>query len=332
MGDHHANGPAAGNDGYLYFGVGTATNSGVVGTDNADFGWLKRHPQFCDIPAQDITLVGRNYKTKNVLAPDQPDVQTGAFLPFGTPSQPGQIIKGKVPCTGGVMRVPMAGGPIELVAWGFRNPVGLTFTDDGWLYVTDNMYDVRGSRPVWGAGDLLWKVEQDKWYGWPDYHAGQPLDDDERYKVPGGDVPQQLIADPPGRPPRPAAVLPVHGSACGIDFCRSAEFGHAGELFVASFGDMAPNSGKVLEPVGFNVMRVDVKTGVMHPFAVNRGTRNGPATKLRTGGLERPVSVRFDNTGKSLYVVDFGIMTVDDKGAHPVEGTGVLWRIWKEGK
>jgi glucose/arabinose dehydrogenase len=44
MGDHHTNRPVVGPDGYLYFGVGTATNSGVVGYDNAKFGWLKRHP------------------------------------------------------------------------------------------------------------------------------------------------------------------------------------------------------------------------------------------------------------------------------------------------
>ena len=50
MGDHHTNGPRVGPDGLLYFGVGTATNSGVVGPDNADFGWLKRHPELCDVP------------------------------------------------------------------------------------------------------------------------------------------------------------------------------------------------------------------------------------------------------------------------------------------
>ena len=44
-GDHHTNGPAVGPDGWLYVGVGTYTNSGVVGEDNADFGWLTRYPR-----------------------------------------------------------------------------------------------------------------------------------------------------------------------------------------------------------------------------------------------------------------------------------------------
>src|SRR5436309_157341 len=83
--------------------------------------------------------------------------QTGAFLPFGTPSTPGQIIKGQVPCSGSVMRIRPDGGPLELVAWGFRNPFGLAFSPNGLLYVTDNGYDDRGSRPIWGAADVMWR-------------------------------------------------------------------------------------------------------------------------------------------------------------------------------
>src|SRR3954471_21401621 len=69
MGDHHANRPIIGPDGVLYFGVGTATNSGIVGPDNKDFGWLKRHPQHHDIPPVDIVLAGRNFVTKDQLNP-----------------------------------------------------------------------------------------------------------------------------------------------------------------------------------------------------------------------------------------------------------------------
>ena len=48
--------------------------------------------------------------------------------------------------------------------------------------------------------------------------------------------------------------------------------------------------GKVMEPVGYQIARVDLSTGVIEPFAVNRGKTNGPASKLHTGGLERPVA------------------------------------------
>jgi hypothetical protein len=37
-GDHHTNGPEIGPEGEICFGVGTATNSGVVGVDSAQYG------------------------------------------------------------------------------------------------------------------------------------------------------------------------------------------------------------------------------------------------------------------------------------------------------
>jgi hypothetical protein len=69
---------------------------------------------------------------------------------------------------------------------------------------------------------------------------------------------------------------------------------------------------------------------VVADFAVNRGAKNGPASLRKTGGLERPLAVRFDPKGTSLYVVDFGVMTMDSS-AHPQQHTGVLWRISRKG-
>ena len=222
-----------------------------------------------------------------------------------------------------------------MYAWGFRNPFGLAFSPDGKLFATENGYDERGSRPVWGAGDVLWQVNKGHWYGWPDFSAGQPLTDDQ-YKPPGDPELQFLLAQHPGTPPYPVAIFGVHSSSNGLDFSRSDAFGYKGEAFVAQFGDQAPAVGKLLSPVGYKIVRVDVRRGmqrgIIEDFAVNRGYDNGPASLRGTGGLERPVAVRFDPAGTALYVVDFGIMTVDGKGTHPVKGTGVLWRIWKEAK
>jgi hypothetical protein len=122
----------------------------------------------------------------------------------------------------------------------------------------------------------------------------------------------------------------VHSSSNGLDFSRNKGFGHVGEAFVAQFGDQTPTTGKTIAPVGFRVVRVDVKTGRIEDFAVNRGDAPGPASKLGNGGLERPVAVRFDNAGEALYVVDFGIMLMSDQGPAPQPGTGVLWRITRE--
>ena len=326
-GDHHTNGPVV-RDGYVYFGQGTATNSAVVGKDNADYGWLYRFPDFHDIPCKDITVRGKNYTTENVLTDDPNDqAVTGPYSPYGKAVTEGQVIPGEVPCSGAVMRVPTEGGEPELIAWGFRNPYGLALAPDGQLYVTDNMFDVRGSRPVWGTGDLMWKVEPGRWYGWPDYYHGIPL---TSLEFPGSKDPEMVLAEEPGKPPKVVAKFGVHASANGFDFSSNESFGFDGQAFVAEFGDMAPAVGKALSPVGYRVSRVDVETGIVEDFALNRSPKNGPATWLRSGGLERPVSVRFNPAGDALYIVDFGILTMEKgEGARPRESTGVVWKISK---
>jgi glucose/arabinose dehydrogenase len=329
-GDHHTDGPAIGADGKIYFGQGTATNSGVVGEDNLQFGWLKRHPQFHDVPCRDITLTGQNFESADVLKAGGGRATTGAYSPFGTPTSAGQVISGRVPCSGAILRVAPEGGPIELVAWGLRNPFGLAFAPDGELYVTENAFDNRGSRPVWGAGDVLWRITPGAWYGWPDHAEGQSVTKSD-FKPPGKPQPLALLAARPGTPPRPTAILGVHASADGIDFSRSAAFGFAGRAFIAEFGDQSPTTGKVLHPVGFRVVTVDTSNGRVEDFAVNRGERNGPASKIGGGGLERPLGLRFSPDGRSLYVVDFGVLLMGAKGPEPQQRTGVLWRITREG-
>lgn len=329
LGDHHSNGPRMGPDGWLYFGQGTVTNSGVVGLDNFNFGWVTRHPEAHDVPCEDVVLRGENYTTEDPRGGAGRRIETGAFVPFGTATTAGEVIPGEVPCSGAIMRVAPSGGAVELVAWGFRNPFGLAFDGDGQLFITDNQYDVRGSRPVFGTGDLLWRVESGRWYGWPDFFGHRPLTDEDWFEAPGGAPPGFVLMRHPDNPRTPTAVLGVHSSSNGLDFSTDAGFGYVGEALIAQFGDMAPGVGKVLDPVGFKVVRVDVDEGTVQDFAVNKGSENGPASLLRTGGLERPVSVRFSGDGRSLYIVDFGVMTIGTNGPEPRPGTGVIWRVYR---
>jgi hypothetical protein len=330
MGDHHTNNLVIKDD-HIYFGQGTATNSGIVGPDNAEFGWLKRKKDFHDIPCRDIVVTGQNYESENIFTNDTNDkILTGAYSPFGTKTTAGQLIKGSIPCSGAILRIPVAGGRVEVVSWGLRNPYGIAVSPSGKLFTTENGFDDRGSRPVWGAGDVLWEVKEGMWYGWPDFAEGKPIKNDEEFKAPSEKRVKPLIQTIPNNPPKPVAVFGVHASANGFDFSKSDHFGYVGEAFVAEFGDMAPNVGKVLKPVGFKIVRVNVANGIIRDFAVNKGKRNGPASWLKTGGLERPLTVKFDPSGKALYVVDFGILRMTTDGPKPQENTGVIWKITKK--
>ena len=99
MGDHHTNGPAVGSDGFVYFGIGTATNAGVVGPDDYEFGWLKQHPDFHDIPARDIKLAGINYPSNNPLKPGTKAV-TGLTSPSPPPARPARSSPAGFPVPG----------------------------------------------------------------------------------------------------------------------------------------------------------------------------------------------------------------------------------------
>ena len=312
-GDHQTTGPALGPDGAVYFGVGTATNAGVVGPDNFLAGWLPRFPTVADVPCRDVALTGRNFTSADVLGPGKGETQTGAFRPFGSVSYAGEYATARPLCNGALMRI-TSSGDVELVATGLRNPFGLAFDPEGRLFVTNQGYDVRGSRATKAAGDHLWQVRNGAWYGWPDLGAqGEPAG-------------EALLSSHPGSVPAPAAFLGVQSSPGGFDFSTSEYFGHVGEAFVALAGDrVAPTGKRRREPAGFRIVRVDVKSGRVEDFATNRA--GGPASKNRGGGLERPIAVRFSQHGQALYVVDYGVMLLDENGAYAQRGTGVVWRI-----
>lgn len=329
-GDHQANHPLVGPDGKLYFAVGSATNAGVVGPDNLGYGWLAQYPETCDVPARDITLVGTNFESRNVLGELTETVRTGAFVPYGTETTPGQVIPGSVKCSGSILRCEPDGSNLEVVAWGLRNPYGIAFHPDGRLFATEHGMDAR-SRHVVGDPDDLYEISDGAWYGWPDFASGVRLDDP--YWGEAGSGREPLIADHPDpHPPAPFVSFPPHAAANGLAFSTDRRFGFEGDAFVALFGDLAPiTTPRLATPAGFKVVRVDMAARRIVDFAVNR--ISGPASKLPHGGFERPSHCAFGPDG-ALYVVDWGVINVapEAAGLRMRQGTGTLWRIRATGE
>ena len=112
-------------DGRLWFGVGTATNSGVVGVDNFEAGWLKRHPDVHDQfyssgnPPGDIVLNGYRFDSGNPWAGlfGGADVaRTGPFQPFGVSKE--QRIRPSDTPNGAIYSVAADGGDRRIEAPG----------------------------------------------------------------------------------------------------------------------------------------------------------------------------------------------------------------------
>lgn len=328
-GDHQTNHPLLGPDGKVYFGVGSATNSGIVGSDNAAYGWLKDNPDVHDVPARDVVLAGRNYDDRDVLGDLKKKVRTGAFVPFGTETTAGQVVTGNVKASGAVLRCDPDGTNLEVVAWGLRNPYGLAFAPDGRLFATEHGMDNRSQRHVVGDFDDLYLIEEGRWYGWPDFASGIRLDDPRWGE--GGQGREPVLAEfPEAEPPMPVVSFPPHAAANGIAISPGGSFGFDGQAFVAFFGDLAPiTTPRLATPVGFKVVRVDLEQRSIVDFAVNR--IQGPASKLPHDGFERPSHCAFGPDG-ALYVTDFGEIDIapEKAGIRAQAGSGSLWRIRRD--
>src|SRR5256714_14210725 len=167
-------------DGRLYFGVGTATNSGVVGIDDWNAGWVKDHPKTCDRSYVDLKLHGRRFDTPNPAAGllGGSDIAvTGPFQPFGTSNQ---TLIPKDPNdkpNGAIYTVNPLGGGVRVFAHGLHNPRGLAWHEYR-LYATNDGMELRGTRPVMNDPDVLLWITPDTWYGWPDFSADlMPISD-----------------------------------------------------------------------------------------------------------------------------------------------------------
>jgi glucose/arabinose dehydrogenase len=326
QGDHQAN-QLVFQDGFMYLAIGTVTNAGVVGMDNAVFGWLEdpAKRELHEVPCEDITLTDQVFETENVLGGEPSTVQTSAYAPFGTVLPAGTVVEGNPKCNGAVLRASPDGSNLEVVAWGLRNPYGLEIGPDGALYVTMHGFDARGSRPVEDAWDCFYRIEEGAWYGWPDYACGVPVTDPQ-FQTVDKPQPQFLIADHPSdAPPTPIATFNPHAATNGFAFAPSPDWGQPTDAYIALFGDFTPATGTVTEPQGVQVVRLDTTTGQITDFLSNKVS--GEAFRYSAGGLEHPSDVTFGPDG-AMYVTDWGLARITVDGLKLEPNTGVVWRVF----
>lgn len=311
-------------DGTMYFGVGTATNSGVVGLDNL---WIYEHPFIFDQPGDYILLKGQNYETRNILISRSNEiVRTGAFSPFGVPNRAFELRKGVTRASGSILRANLDGTGLELVAWGLRNPSYLQFDESNRLFLSNNGYEVRGSRPIANAPDEFQLISQGVWYGWPDYAGGEPVTL-ARFRPEGGEQPEFLLVNQPNIPPKPFDVFPPGSMITGFDFNYNPSFGPYGDVYIAEFGSIRRDLDGVSIPpysgVGHRITRIDMRTGGVSTFAINRS--GFPTYLTREGGLNRPTDLSFGPDG-AMYVVDMGSNSIENPNVF-LPNSGVIWKI-----
>lgn len=336
---HEPGGPVFGPDGLMYFGQGSVSQQGVSLPPGFTVD-LAKHPFVHDVPGEDVTLTGNNIWSRDPRLPYPFLVETGAYKPFGVPAEKGEKIKGAIKCSSGVWRSKPDGSEMELLAWGIRNPYGMAINEAGELYVSDNDFEDKGERAIANDPDRIWHIQNAKephgsikkpsWYGFPDICGDGLPAWHEKHLPSKGKAAKPLLENPPEWAGPAAFLEEPHSCMTKMDFCKSETFGHKGELFACEWGTLAPLNTPDPKSLtrGFKVIRVDVEKGTAEPFFKNN--HEGPASFEDSGGLERPVSCKFSPDGKSLYVLDFGVVRVTNSLMMSYAHTGVLWKITKK--
>ncbi len=326
----------------VYFGQGAATNSGVVGPDDWEIGWVKKHPKFCDQSYYTLKLNGYRFDAKNPRAGlfgGDDIARTAPFLPFGVsdlswvPPAPDQRP------TAAIYSANVAGGDVHVEATGVRLPRGLAVDEwgGGRIYFTNDGMELRGTRPVRDDKDALLRLVTGAWYGWPDFSADLQSIGQERYQPPpelmrgtGYREIYNLIDHTASNPPkglqnpeidRAGLLQATFPSLCGAGkmtfIPNTGPFkSMSGNLLVTLSGDRAPFATSGVKNFtgspGYRVVMVNIDTekGKVTDFVKNTGGK--PASKLGRKdiiALERPVDVKFGPDG-SAYILDMGPMEV----------------------
>ncbi len=322
-GDYSNSRVAFGPDHKMYFGQGTATNSGVVGLDNL---WVADNPYFHDHPGSHILLNGQNFETPNKHKYMNEVTFTGAFSPYGIPNTSPELRKGVTKASGSILKANYDGTDLKLVAWGLRNPSYLKFDQSCRLFVSNNSYNIRGSRPIANAPDEFHLLTPGVWYGWPDYAGGEPVTS-AKFKPEGRKAPEFLFTHHPNIPPKPLAIFPPDSNILGFEFNSNPKFGPIGDVFVAEYGCNVPRAHGHSMPqytgAGHRVSKIDMLTGSVSTFAINK--TGLPATITQEGGFGRPTDICFGPDG-AMYVVDMGTNLIDNPNIF-IPKSGVIWRI-----
>jgi glucose/arabinose dehydrogenase len=338
-------------DGRIFVGLGSMTNSGVVGVDNFQTGWVKDHPLACDMPFGNLRLLGYRFDTHNPLAglfgPDDTAV-TAPFQAFNHSNQTRIPAAPNGKPTGAIYSVSPGGGDLQVEATGLHNPRGLAF-DAYSLYFTDDGMQMRGTRPVKDDPDALLKLVRGTWYGFPDFSRDLNSIGDGTFQPPAEMIivsgypelspvinreESNLISPALARDTLLRATFPSLSGAARMDIVPSDGPFHdyRGNAIVALDGDRAPwaTSGAPLKgPVGYKVVRVDpdMNNGPVADFV--RNTRGLPAHLLgrdSDNALERPIDVKFGPDG-ALYILDFGPLRSENGREKIPDHAGRIFRL-----
>jgi glucose/arabinose dehydrogenase len=344
--------------GRLYFGVGSATNSGVAGLDNWE--WIQDHPQVHDQPWVKLHLRGYRFDSPNpfsgLFGPADIAV-TAPFQPFNVSNET-EVADSDFP-NAAIYSVSPTGGVPQVEAHGIRYPRGIAFHDYSFYFTNEGM-ELRGTRPVRNDPDALLRlIGGGTWYGGPDYTADlqpvfankfQPdpemishtgykrvlfvIDQQQTNQDPTNQASRRQLIEPDANTLVKGTFAPLSGAA-KLAFIPPTWPNRAdrGRAIVALSGDRAPFSTSgypIIGPIGYKVVMVDLGNHQVTDYIAN--TAGGPGSRIDPKDqslFERPIDVKFGPDG-SLFILDAGRMQMHDGREDYEPGTGKIFHLVAE--
>lgn len=228
------------------------------------------------------------------------------------------------------------------------------FGPDGRLYFSNNSGNPIPGRPVYDDWETIYVLEEGAWYGWPDYYSSVPITD-QRFRRPQDPqfkekkMPMEVISHKfalteetrqrllkgAQTPPEPLDRITPHAAAQGFVFAPKGWGFDENDILLAEYGAVIPYEVAKSKLDGFQVSRVNLKTGKREPFMWNKSGKPASAAPGQPApqgqGLERPLRVEVGPDG-ALYVVDFGVFDVSPKPKDkPTKmsfaDSGVIWKV-----
>lgn len=143
------------NNDKLYFSVGSNTNSGVVNSKGEAF----------DIATSPWILTGNNYG----------DGKTGAFSPYSVSNELGEKVESQKIGNAAILSYDIRTEEVKLYAHGIRNINGWDTDNEGKIKAIVGGMEDLPPRNIKDDKDYIYNLQEENWYGWPDYSGGDPI-------------------------------------------------------------------------------------------------------------------------------------------------------------
>lgn len=157
----------------LYLSIPSATNSGIAAKGEEN----DKYPL-------DVTLSGVNYG----------DEKTGAFMKNGVSTEQGQKVKGDKLGNSSIIKIDVDKKETKVFATGISNVAGFDINSNDEIFAIFSGMTETGERGINRDKDYIYPIEEEKWYGWPDFSGGDPIDS-PRFK--GEELVKPLLINPP---------------------------------------------------------------------------------------------------------------------------------------